>query len=154
MTRPFTLAQTLALFACCVSGLGCSTAPSIRDMQSDPKCHAWARGPLGHAGVMVTGDRSQIYGTFGKAAGAYYVDPTTIEFSGPFGRRRMGTYEAPKLTIHGALGDVGPLVVGPERTVVTGGLADLVVEYNQRCSDREAALGVVSLVVVAASQNH
>ena len=138
-----------------LSGPACSSAPSIEAMRTDPRCHAWATGGLGHAGVVVVGDRSQIYGTMGKVEGAYYLDPSSIVYSGTFGQRKMGTYHAPELVVHGSFGDLDPIEIGQRRAVVRGALGgSLVVEYNDRCTDREAALGVVGIVIVAASHHH
>jgi hypothetical protein len=144
----------LATLLCAAWVPACSTVPSVEVMRTDPRCHAWTQGALGHAGVEVIGDRSHIYGTIGKVEGAFYLDPERIAYDGTFGQRQMGTYHPPQLIVHGAFGDLDPIEIGPRRSVVRGALGSLVVEYNDRCTDREAALGVVGIVIVAASQHH
>jgi hypothetical protein len=155
------VAMTCDRLLLALAGLGavgvvaCSTAPSIPDMRADQRCHVWAQGGLGHAGVQVIQERARIYGTFGMVDGAFFSAPTEIGFPGPFGQQDLATYHEGErsLMIHGALGDLGPTIIGQGKAVVPGALGSLVVEFNEHCTDRDAALGVVSLVVVA-SQHH
>ncbi len=53
--------------------------------------------------------------------------------------------------IHGGMGDLDPIIIGPRGAVVHGVVSDVEFEFNSRCSDTDAALGVTTLVVLIAS---
>jgi hypothetical protein len=63
----------------------------------------------------------------------------------------VGTYFRDSLVIHGMMGDLDPIHIGARGAVVHGQLSgDIQFEFNDRCSRRDAALAVTSLVVLIA----
>jgi hypothetical protein len=133
---------------------GCGTVPSIQSMQTDPRCRAWASGAFGHVATGVEKERSTIYGRWGEVEGAYFKSPTEIEFPGRWGRKHLGTLSGGSVTLHGNFADVGPVVIGRGRAEIPAAFGSVVVEFNDRCSERDAALGIVNIFVLASEKRY
>jgi hypothetical protein len=133
---------------------GCAHSPPIAEMQNDPRCHVWARGGLGNLASVVENGQASLYGLGGGVKkGPRFSSDTDIEWPGSWGKKRIGTYVDHYLTIHGMWSDLGPTLIGPHEAVVQGLMSSLKMEYNERCTDRDAALGVLAITVVVASQH-
>jgi hypothetical protein len=142
--------HVVATITLCFALVGCGSAPAISEMHTHAQCHVWTEGGMSHAAARVD-QRAWVYGSFGEAEAAYFVARDQLEWPGTFGAAR-GTYRNRELTIYGALGDIGPIAIEDRRATVEGVLGDLEFEFNERCSDRQAAMGVMSLVVALASK--
>jgi hypothetical protein len=79
------------------------------------------------------------------------VSQDKLEWPGTIGTAH-GTYRNRELVIHGSLSDIGPIFIGDGWATVEGALGDLEFEFNRRCTDRQAAMGVMSITVAVASK--
>lgn len=145
------IALDLAVFtvACALLSMACASAPPIEAMQTDSRCHVWARGFMGHAAARVDQGQATMYTALGEQEGAHFTSATEIELNG----RAIGTYTRPQLVLHGFMGDLDPIHIGPRGAVVHGLMSDVVFEFNERCSDTDAAVAVTTLVAAIASQH-
>lgn len=105
----------------------------------------------GYAAARVD-ERAHVYSSFGVMDGAYFVSDHQLEWPGSFGSAR-GTFRHGELTIHGGFADIGPVSIGDGVATLEGALGDATFEYNPSCTERDAAMGVMSLLVAIASSN-
>ncbi len=69
-------------FMISIAFTACASAPPIEAMQTDPRCHVWARGGLGHVGARVEQGRTTVFTSMGEQEGAYFTSATEIEMRG------------------------------------------------------------------------
>ena len=137
--------------AAAVSAAGaCASAPPIAEMQTHTACHVWTEGMMGYAAARVD-DQAHLYGAFGTVDAAYFVTDSELLWDAPLATAK-GTYQNGDLVIHGFMSDIGPIEIGDHAAILEGWLGDALFEFNDRCSDDQAAMGVMSLFVAIESQ--
>ena len=122
----------------------CRAGPSAASMTTSPVCHVWTNDAFGPVSASVSGN-AQVHGAFGKQSGAYFVGDSKIQMPGA-ASSWTATYAERTLMIHG-LRDIGPATLGTRSATVHGLGGTPHFQWNERCSDRDAALGITSLVV-------
>jgi hypothetical protein len=122
------------LFSACARTVPSSSVP----VAGYRYCHVWVDGVKYRAGALVANGKA--WGSGLRRASAHFGNATDIYVStwGPL----AGYYERGQLTMYGPYGVLGPVTIDRWKTRVS----DLTVENNGQCSDREAALGVVTLL--------
>jgi len=142
-------ARRVAAVACLwLLSLSAACGPSIANLPSAKSCHVWLDGTTANI-VAEVGKRAVVQGTMGDIGGAYFTGDRTVVFPGMMGDVQA-TYEPPRVIVHGYTGDL-EATIGADHAIVDGFLGDLRIDFNRACSDRQQALGVISVMVVAAS---
>jgi hypothetical protein len=137
--------------ALCALMLGC--APShkvtIEEMQAAPGCYFWTRGIATSYGIVENG-QAHLHGSFAPRQPMMFTGPTEIDLPGAWVKHPVAHYENRQLTVWNQLN----VTIGDRESTVHGVFGGMKVEYNDKCSDRDAALGVSLMVLVAAASQH
>ena len=140
---------TLALFAMLVLGCAPSHKVTIEEMQSAPTCHFWTRG-FGTSWGTVENGQAHLNGSFAPKQPMTFTGPTEIDMPGAWVKHPVGHYENHTLNVWNQL----EVPIGEHESVVRGTFAGMKVEYNDKCTDRDAALGVALMVLAAVASSH
>lgn len=124
---------------------GCGQGLQVEALRVAGTCHVWRVGPMSSVSVEVVGEQAYIRGR----RRAYFEGPRQIVYLGDVGRMRA-TYGPPRVSVHGRTGDISA-TINPRGAVVHGAIGRLSIESSAACTDRQVALGVVSLIVVMSS---
>jgi hypothetical protein len=139
----------LALLATLVMGCAPSHKVTLEEMQTSPTCHFWARG-IGTTWGTVENGQAHLNGSFAPKQPMMFTSPTEIDLPGAWVKHPVGRYENHTLNVWNQL----EVPITEHQSVVPGMLGGMKVEYNDKCSDRDAALGVALMVLAAAASSH
>lgn len=123
----------------------CGAAPPIPKMQEHASCHVWTEGMMGYAAARVD-DQAHLYTRFGEVDAARFVDERKLVWDAPLAKS-TGTFSNGDLVIHGMFRDIGPITIEDNQAFLQDEETEVVFEYNSACSDAQASLGVMTLVV-------
>jgi hypothetical protein len=124
---------------------GCGQGLQVEALRVAGNCHVWRVGPLSSVAVEVVGEQAYIRGR----RRAYFEGPHQIVYLGDIGRVRA-TQGPPGVIVHGRTGDI-VATINLRGAIVHGAIGRLSIEFSAACTDRQIALGVVSLIVVMSS---
>jgi len=140
---------TLALLATLVMGCAPSHKVTLEEMQTAQTCHFWMRGIATSWGTVENG-QARLNGGFAPKQPLVFTSPTEIDMPGAWVKHPVGSYENHTLNVWSSIN----VPITEHQSVVPGMFAGMKVEYNDRCSDRDAALGVALMVMVAVASSH
>ena len=113
-------------------------------MVASPTCHVWTGSGAGLVAARVKG-QATVYGPASKRPGAYLSRDGSIVLPGS---AIKATLAERKLTFTGVL--AGPAWIGDEEATVPNPFGDSSFHFNEACSERDAAVGITSIVAVIA----
>ena len=90
--------------------------------------------------------QATVYGPMSERRGAYFSGESSIVMPGTAVK---ATYAERKLTFHGVV--AGPAWIGKGEATVPNPFGDSHFRFNEACSDRDAAVGITSIVAVIAT---
>lgn len=155
--RTLLLFATLALAACAHGASDerddDARPPAAGAAPAAPTCEVWVEGMFGRSGCNVENGHASMKGLFGRQPGAYFRDAGgAIVVDGMFGTQEVATLAGDDVTFRSLFGGSPPTHIGEHEARVPGLFGDTPVHFNERCSKRDVAAGVVTIVL--ASQQH
>jgi hypothetical protein len=114
-------------------------------MYASPTCHVWTGSGAGMVAARVKG-QATVLGPLSQTRGAYFSGDNSIVMPGT---AIKATYAERKLTFHGVM--AGPAWIGDGAATVPNPFGDSSFRFNDACTDRDAAVGITSIVAVIAT---
>jgi hypothetical protein len=114
-------------------------------MYASPTCHVWTGSGAGMVAARVKG-QATVLGPLSQTRGAYFSGDNSIVMPGT---AIKATYAERKLTFHGVM--AGPAWIVDGAATVPNPFGDSSFRFNDACTDRDAAVGITSIVAVIAT---